>query len=74
MTLRKLYNILNIEEAHSTLIKKIATTSEKSNQTLLSMMIRKNKELQLAINAYAASHKTKQQKQKSSLRLKASTS
>lgn len=70
---RRLYSSLNVEDTHSALIKKIASTSDKSSQVLLGMMVRKNKEVQDTISQYSLLHKIKHQKPKTLPRVKAAT-
>lgn len=43
MSYRKLYSLLNLDETHSALVRKVASTSDKSTQVLLGMLVRKNK-------------------------------
>ena len=43
MAHRKIYSMLNFDEAHTALIRKVASTSDKYTQVLLAMMLRKNK-------------------------------
>ena len=64
MSYRKLYSSLTLDEPHSSLVKKVALTSDKSNQVLLAMMVRKNKDVCQTIDTYSLEHKIKHTKPK----------
>lgn len=65
MMYKKLYNLLDLDDTHLHITKKIITTTKKHHSSLLNSMQKRNINLQEIINQYAVEHNERVPKNKS---------